>query len=225
MLDENLCFKIQWSRTTQITYVTQFIIQEIFTLNSHHRARRRPLIEAEALESRHLLNAHVPHHPAAHVSQHSTSHVTAEATKSSAPTKAPHVISGTLTGIGPGTANPSNSNQGIDTYYATAKTKNGVATYYGTDGFTSTPINATSVKDTYFNGSTVLYLAGNNEVAINYVGHGPYPTQSHGSYSASFTGEAIGITGSVTGHVYSFKATLKGDAATNDISIKFTLKG
>jgi hypothetical protein len=176
------------------------------------RTRIRPSIGAESLESRHLLNAHVPHQPAVHV---------AAAPKAPKPH---HEISGTLTGVSPFTLNPNNSNQGYDTYSATAPTKNGVAQYFGTDAFTSTPVSATQDHDTYFNGSTVLYLAGNNDISISYVGVGTYPLSGSGPYTETFKGEAIGITGSLEGHEYSFNANLTGNADTDAVKIKFTLK-
>jgi hypothetical protein len=188
---------------------------EITTMNSVCRTRRRPLIGTEFLESRHLLNAHVPHSPAVHV---------AATPKPPAPPKAPHEIAGTLHGLTVYTLNPNNGNQGYDTYSASAPAKGGVATYYGTDSYTSVQVNPKTFEDTYFNGFTVLYLAGGNDVSINYVGKGPYPASDVGTYSATLKGEAIGITGSLTGHEYAFNATLTGNAANADFTIKFTLK-
>lgn len=207
-------------------------------MNSHRRVRRRASVVAESLEARNLLNAHVPSHPAAHVA-----HIAALPSPTPPPIstkppkplpppplhppkapKAPHEISGTVTGLSTYTLNPNNGNQGYDVYNASAPAKGGVAEYIGTDSFTSRPISPTTYSDTYFNGFTVLYLAGNNDVSISYVGTGHSPVQNNGNYTATLTGEAIGITGFLTGHEYSFKATVAGNETTDAVTIKFTLK-
>jgi hypothetical protein len=197
---------------------------EIGIVTTTRQNRRRPSIGAEFLETRNLLNAHVPHAAEVHVA---AVHVKADqATPPPAPKppKAPHVISGTLTGIVTTIVNPNNIIQGYETYAASAPAKSGTATYYGIDSFSGVQVSPSTFNDTYFNGTTVLYLAGGNDVSINYVGKGPYPASNTGPYSASFKGEAIGITGALTGHEYAFKAALTGDATTGAVSIKFTLK-
>jgi hypothetical protein len=193
-------------------------------MNRSCRSRRQPTIGAEFLESRHLLTAHVTHHPAVHVAATPAPLKPLVPPKPPAPPKAPHEIAGTLVGLETGTSNPNNSIQGYDTYSASASTKSGTATYFGTDAYTSTMISPSTYEDTYFNGTTVLYLAGGNDVSINYVGKGPYPAADTGPFSATLKGEAIGITGALTGHAYSFTATLEGDAVTGAVAIKFTLK-
>jgi hypothetical protein len=193
-------------------------------MNRARRTRLQPKLEAEFLESRHLLTASVAHHTTAHVEKVTPKAHAAAAPKPPAPPKAPSTISGTLTGVSPYTTNPGNTNQGNDTYALSAPTPNGVATYSGTDAFTGTQVSASTIKDTYFAGFTVLYLAGGNQVSISYAGNGTYPTASSGPYSVAFKGEAVGIEGAVTGHEYSFNATLYGNAANDDVTLKFSLK-
>jgi hypothetical protein len=193
---------------------------EIHIVNHSHQSRRRPLLGVDFLESRNLLNAHLPHPATVHVA----AHVKTEAAPVPPAPKAPHEISGTLTGIQSYTLNPNNANQGYDTYSATAPAKGGLVKYYGTDSYTSVQVSPSTFQDTYFNGFTVLSLAGGNDISISYAGKGPYPASDIGAFSATLKGEAIGITGALTGHAYSFTAKMTGDAATGDVTIKFTMK-
>jgi hypothetical protein len=186
-------------------------------MNNSRRSRIRLSIGTESLESRNLMNAHLPLHPAAHVAALAT-------TPAHTNFKAPHQLSGTVTGLSTYTTNPLNANQGYDTYVASTPTAHGVAKYIGTDSFTSTLSNPTTFNDTYFNGFTVLYLADGNNLSISYVGNGKSPASANGNYTASFKGEAIGIDGPLTGHVYHFTAKLTGNETTSAVSIKFSLK-
>ena len=101
--------------------------------SSGRQKPRRVSIGSESLESRRLLNAHVPHHAAAHVA----TILQAEASVGTK-VKVPHSISGTVNGIVITTLNQNNSNQGYETYAANGSARQGEVTYFGTDGFTST---------------------------------------------------------------------------------------
>jgi hypothetical protein len=190
-------------------------------VNTSRLSRRRPSLESEFLESRNLLNAHVPHAAEVHVA---AVHVKAEQTTAAPkPAKAPHELSGTVTGLSTYTSNPNNANQGYDFYSTASLVKSGTATYIGTDSFTSTPVSPSTYKDTYFDGFTVLDLPGVGDISISYVGTGK-STVTNGPYTATFTGEAAAITGPFIGHEYAFKATLTGNETSGAVTLKFTLK-
>jgi hypothetical protein len=212
-------------------------------MNNRHQKRRKLTPGTEMLESRELLNGHFPHHSFVHVAQVS-----------------PHSagqIKGTLTGQSPyiGQSTSNNVYVGIDTYTASGNTNRGSATVTGQDSDNSELINPTTYSNTYYGGNWNLTLSNGSSLAVAYVGipwhvhdgqvllfngsslavayvgSGPSPV-ALGHYSERFTGEAIGTSGALAGHMYSFTAKVTGDITAingnneqSTVTIKFTLKG
>jgi hypothetical protein len=186
------------------------------TMNGEYQKRRRFSPGAELLEGRQLLNAHLPAAPHA-TALHAAVHVAA------ASTHAPRQITGTLTGLAPYTATSADGLAGTDSYTASGKTSFGSGSITGVDSFTSTLKNAKTYNDIYYGGDLTLTLGNGSTVAISYVGSGRSPTVN-GPYSLTVHGEAVGTSGSLRGHFYSFTATEVGNEIDSSVRIKFTLK-
>jgi hypothetical protein len=185
-------------------------------MNGGYQNRRRLSLGAELLEGRQLLNAHLP--AAVHATAH---HAPVHATAAS--THTPHQIAGTLTGQATYTTTLANGLAGTDSYTAGGKTNVGSGSITGADAFVSTLKNAKTYNDIYYDGNLTLTLGNGSTVAISYVGSGQSPT-ANGPYSLTVKGEAIGTSGSLMGHMYSFTATESGNEVDSSVKIKFSLK-
>jgi hypothetical protein len=180
------------------------------------RKKMRPIsIGTELLESRQLLNAHLPHHPAAHVA--------------SVATHAIHQISGTLTGTSTYVENTDSTSLlafGTDTYSLSGKTNHGAVVFTSQDSVISDTTSPTTFRDTYYGGNATLTLSDGSTVAIAYVASGHSSTDN--AYTATYQGKAIGTSGAEKGHVYSFTASIKAVAQPSlvdqNVTFKFALK-
>jgi hypothetical protein len=196
-------------------------------MNSAHQKRRQLSINTEFLESRQLLNAHVPHQPSVQISlpahaiqaPHESSVHAASASK-----QAIHQISGTLTGQGLYTEDTVNLDLGTDAYVVQGKTNQGIVSLTAQDSVDSPAITRTTFQDTYSGGSATLTLKNGSTIGITYHGSGSSSALVP-QYTATFKGQAIGTSGSQLGHKFSFTATVAGNQANADVSFKITLKG
>ncbi len=178
-------------------------------MHRHDRRRSKLVVGSELLESRELLNAHMPHHDFAHVAKVAmSSHMQ---------------ISGTLNGTSPYTTDPTNPEAGGDSYAMSGNTSAGQATVSGTDDWMGLAKNATTETDAYYGGDWTMTLSNGSMIAITYVGTGKYPVTS-GPWTLHAHGEAIGISGSLTGHEFSFTANSSGVSTNDLITTHFKLK-
>jgi hypothetical protein len=190
--------------------------------------RRQREFGAEFLETRQLLNAHVPHSPAVQVAAASSHAIHQHAPAVHAAATAPkviHQISGTLTGQGVYTEDTVNTALGTDTYSVTGKTNHGVVTLASQDSVNSPLVTATTYHDVYYGGDATLTLQDGSTIAISYIGSG-HSSSLNGKYTATFKGVATGSSGAELGQQYSFTASVVGNSANNNaVTIKFSLKG
>jgi hypothetical protein len=183
-------------------------------MNYFDRKRRNVVIGADLLESRALLNAHLPHLPIAQV------------TSIHADTKALKPITGTLTGMqNPGGFLP-NSRSFPVTWSAKGSSTVGpvavTASYLGTGDLTS---SAKIAKISYTDGSGTLTLGNGSTLALTFTGSRqttlglkPHPV------TYKFNGTATVESGPNTGHVDRFTAS---DTEPNNpivLTVRFTLK-
>jgi hypothetical protein len=161
------------------------------------RRRSKFVLGSELLESRELLNAHLPHHEFAHVEKQATSS---------------HIrITGTLSGTATYTTDPSNPDAGADSYSLSGSTTGGPATVTGTDSRVEYGITPSSFKDAYYAGNWTMSLGNGSTLAIAYIGTDTEPT-GNGPYTSHLKGEAVGTSGPLLGQMFSF--TAKGSVST-----------
>ncbi len=180
-------------------------------MHRHARRRSRLVLGSELLESRELLNAHMPHHDFAHVAKVATpSHMQ---------------INGTLSGTAPFTTDPTNPNAGADSYFLSGSSSTGATAATGTDSWMGYPVSSSTYKDLYYGGSWTMTLGNGSTVAISYVGSGKEPI-SGGPWTSSVAGRAIGTSGSLVGHAFAFTAKVSGnsDSANDPLTLHFKLK-
>jgi hypothetical protein len=182
------------------------------------RKRSNVVIGADLLESRALLNAHLPHSPIAHV------------TSIHADTKAPKPISGTLTGMDPISPIPTNPRAYLVTWSATGSSTVGpaavTATYQEMLIFTS---NHKAINTSYTDGSGTLTLGNGSTLALTFTGsrhtmeyqiNKPSPPVTY-----KFTGTAIVESGPNKGQVDKFTASYAGPYKPSPfLTVRFTLK-
>jgi hypothetical protein len=175
------------------------------------RCRLSPI--AESLEGRALLSVF-----------HSGHHAMAPEGASVPPT-----IHLTLTGTSIATPSPTNPNtEGTDVYSLTGSSvRTGGVTVKGTDAYTSTLKNPSTYNSFYYFGDWTMTLGNGAEIAIDYQGTGPYPTNpsvTSAPYSQKITGEAIVISGPDTGKMYSVTGHAHGDGVSGAFTIKVDMK-
>jgi hypothetical protein len=170
------------------------------------------------MESRQLLNAHIPEVKHAHMQ------IAAASAHEHKASKDVKDFVGFLTGLAPYTPNPFNNLLGTQSYTAVGKETDGTASLVGTDSYSKTLDSKTRIyKVVYYAGSWTFTLSTGSTIAISGVGYGENPTVP-GPYRTDIFGEAIGISGSLTGRRYSFRAEILGNEVNNAVSIKYSLK-
>jgi hypothetical protein len=183
-------------------------------MNYLDRKRRNVVIGADLLESRALLNAHLPHSPIAHV------------TSIHADTKAPKPITGTLTGMESFSGIPTDPRAFMVTWSATGRSTVGRAAATVSYQGMSNMLNGKIATVSYTDGSGKLTLGNGSTLALTFTGSNQSTLSPKPRYPVTynFNGTAIVESGPNQGHVYKFTAS---DTEPNDPLIfkaHFTLK-
>ena len=174
-------------------------------MNRTNRRRFRPECSFDRLESRELLNGHVPkaHHLQVHISDHGL--------------QTPPAISGTING----TSSYTGKATGTDTYSLAGTASAGLTWVTGTDSFSSKPAGPNTYLDLYYNGNWEMHVDG-SKVKIAYTGPG-YDIQPSGAFVEHLTGTAIGISGPLRGQSFSFSGVVSGPGSTPATTLTFKL--
>jgi hypothetical protein len=172
------------------------------------RPPRTRFLHAEGLESRQLLNAHLPGSPAASVSAESV--------------KLPGVIHATLSGPSTYTIDPLNDNVGSDFYSATGRDTLGPETLTGQDDYVQKLTKKNIYQDTYTDGSLTI-TGTQGTFSVTYTGSGSQV--GLGKYVENFKGTAVGTSGLVNGKYATIIGSITGDdSSTAPAIFKYTLK-
>jgi hypothetical protein len=187
-------------------------------MNHFDRKRRHVVTGADLLESRTLLNAHVPHSPIADVA---SIHID---------TKAPKPITGTLTGMLSFPRVPlTNPHAFFVTWSATGNSTVGPAAVKASFlGTTVEKGNANIARISYTGGSGTLTLGNGSTLALTFTGSRQtrlgQPNKPAPPVTYKFNGTAMVESGPNKGHVDKFTAS---DTEPNNpliLTVRFTLK-
>ena len=173
-------------------------------MNRSECRKLRPECRFDRLESRELMNAHLPRPQIAHVAQLGHS--------------APRTIHGTMNGV----SSYVGVLTGSDTYSLSGQTSAGQAGISGTDDFSSTLLNPNTYSDLYYGGSWEMTMGNGSIVQIAYTGSGKSAV-STGKFTENLKGTAIGISGSMVGKQFAFTGSLTGPGTTPATTMTFKL--
>jgi hypothetical protein len=182
-------------------------------MNDSNRKRRNVVLGTDLLESRALLNAHLPHSPMVHVSS------------LHAETSAPKPITGTLT-LTSQTYGPASFGDFTVTVSASGSSTVGSASLsasYLVHDVASKP--NVLVKQALKNGTGTLTLGNGSTLALKFSGtrEAFLRVQPH-TATFSLKGTATVQSGPNQGHVEKFTASASAPVATQFVTYRFTLK-
>jgi len=190
-------------------------------MNDSNRKRRNVVLGTDLLESRALLNAHLPQSPIVHVAS-----LHAEASKTKPITG---TLSGTQTFDAPSASNPPGPLGPALTFSASGSSTVGTVTLTARSHDQVTLLNnRTTVKSTYPDGSGTLKLGDGSTLTLTYTGTRVNQTTVVGKPTPratySYKGKATVESGTNSGRVYKFTASGSGLVTNPTQTLHFTLK-